>query len=171
MTVTTNAAVTGVVSPSNQVITGGSIDGTSIGATTPAAGAFTTLMATSIALAGGTALGNYVEGTWVPVFTGLTVTLGGGTEEATGAYIRIGNFVIANVLIAVTGGASTTSVAGTTNFTLPIASSRSAAGNCGAVNQGSIVNYGLGAVSNGSAFPPSWTTVTNGILISCIYLL
>lgn len=45
--VTTNPSVTGVPAPQSAVaITGGTINGTSIGATTPAAGAFTTLSAT-----------------------------------------------------------------------------------------------------------------------------
>ena len=56
--VTTNPGVTGVPAPQSAVaITGGTINGTTIGATTPAAGTFTTVTSTGLADLSGAAAG------------------------------------------------------------------------------------------------------------------
>jgi hypothetical protein len=74
---------------------------------------------TSITLGGGTALGNYVEGTFTPgvAFGGGTTGITYGTQ--TGTYTRIGNTVFFSAVIVLTNKGSST---GNATFTgLPIA--------------------------------------------------
>jgi len=71
----------------------------------------TTPACTSITLSGGTALSNYVEGTWTPV-----LTFGGGTTGITystqrGQYIRIGNIVHYSYRLVLTSKGSSTGAA------------------------------------------------------------
>lgn len=84
--------------------------------------------ATSIALGGGTALANYLEGTFTP-----TVTLVGGAGNTvpvyttnTGRYTRIGRLVFVEIALAGDGGAEGAGT-GQFNIALPIAASGSAA--------------------------------------------
>jgi len=118
---------------------------------------------------GGTALANYVQGTWVP-----TVTLVGGAGNTVpvyttnvGVYTRIGNIVHCSVYLTGDGGAEG---AGTGAFTLslPIASS-SSTGNSGAsmgINGAGLNNatrYQLFTVVTASSSVTSifyWSSVT-----------
>lgn len=102
----TNVRTANIYDSAAVAITGGTINGTAIGGTTPAAGAFTTLSATGAlnisgagagqisfpatqnASAGANVLDDYEEGTWTPTdASGATLTL----ATATGTYTKIGN--------------------------------------------------------------------------------
>jgi len=67
------------------------INGT-VGATTAATGAFTTVTATSIQLGSGTVLSTYEEGTWTPVVTAITGAYTTVSNQS-GTYTRIGRQV------------------------------------------------------------------------------
>ncbi|NBU24819.1 MAG: hypothetical protein EBS39_04220, partial [Gammaproteobacteria bacterium] len=90
----------------NVAISGGTINGTSVGATTASTGRFTTLDATSLATTGAATIGN-----------GLTVTTGGLTVSG-GATSLAGTLGVTGLLTA-TGGVSTPTLAATTSVTTP----------------------------------------------------
>lgn len=58
---------------------------------------FTNIVGTDITLGGGTALANYLEGTFTPVVIGLSTTGAGTYSTQTGTYTRIGNRVLFNI--------------------------------------------------------------------------
>lgn len=78
---------------------------------------------TSITVGGGTALGNYLQGTWTPV-----ITFGGGSTGITyavqlGEYTRIGNVVFFSFSITLSNKGSSTGTASITGFPLSDAGS------------------------------------------------
>ncbi len=131
-------------------ITGGTIDGTTVGVTTPAAAKVTTLTATgavtftsgtidgiviggvteaaasftSVTLGAGTVLANYVEGTFTPTL----ISTGGGSPTygvQVGFYTRIGNRVLFNLKLTIS--ALNTLAAGTLNIGgMPVTSNATA---------------------------------------------
>ncbi len=114
-----------LISPFTTNVSGGGfqLNNIVLGASTPLAGSFTTIAATSIALGGGSAFSTYVSPT---TFT-PTVTLVGGAGNTvpvystnSGRYERIGNHVFVDILLTGDGGAEG---AGTGQITiaLPIA--------------------------------------------------
>lgn len=116
-----------------------------------------------------TALAKYYESTWTPTFTGLTVVNGTGGATYSGTYKVVGNMVFYDVAISTTGTATTLSVIGTTNFTLPLNPIRS---NAGMTAWGGNISDGVGTNSaTGLAWPPSWSALNGTILITGSYQL
>lgn len=78
-------------------VTGGAVDGTTIGGTTPAAGTFTTVTANTGIYLGGTAAANllddYEEGTWTPTLIASSTDFDSVTYDAGtgGKYTKIGD--------------------------------------------------------------------------------
>lgn len=105
-------------------LTGGTINGASIGATTTATGAFTTLSSTgdtSLASAGNAAIGNS-SGTVAIISTGLNATTAGVVSGITGYTQSSGNFAISG-----TGTLSTGTGAISLNGTTTVASGKTLA--------------------------------------------
>jgi len=102
----------------------------------------------------------YSEGTWTPVATSLTNV--GGAPTLTGTYTRLGRLVRFNIkIVPVT---NTSSTAGTTKITLPFTPARNAT--CAATDD-AVANLGSGLVkTDGSVYPPAWTTDTNTVYIT-----
>lgn len=113
----------------------------------------------------------YTEGTWTPVFTGLTVVLGAGSVAYAGTYTRIGRVVQFVATITPSGGATTAAVAGTTFHTLPIASGSSSAGSSSAVNGSTLASYGNGIPSTSVDYVPTWPAVASQITIAGTYYI
>lgn len=170
----------------------GAINGVPIGGTTPAAGAFTTLSATSLtdlsaagagqvkfpatqnASSNANTLDDYEEGTWTPSFTSLSVVAGGGSVTYTGKYTKIGNTVYWNARINATGGATTASTAGTTFITnMPFDINASFDSNCVACTTGTVTSLGIGVGGPGAdnMFTPTWAATTESILISGFFFV
>ncbi len=117
--------------------------------------------ATSINL-GGTALANYLEGTWVPVFTSSG---GGSATYATqvGSYTRIGNRVLINLGITLSGlpSAGNVTIAG-----LPVASAAtyfsSLAVYCNALNA-AVTSPLLAQIGPSSSVISLWTFAAGNV--------
>jgi len=132
------------ITAAKRIVASGGLDGT-IGATTPAAGTFTTIVGDSINL-GDTVLSDYKESTFAP-----TVTLVGGAGNTvpvyttnTGRYTRIGNRVFVDIELTGDGGAEGAGT-GAFNIALPITVFASAANKliqCGHVSNGASI-YGI----------------------------
>lgn len=120
---------------------------------------------------GQTTLNNYLQGTWTPSFTGLTVVNGTGTVTYAGRYTRIGNLVFWEVTINPSGTATTASVAGTTKITnLPFTASSPAT--CQVVDGAGINSYGNGLVGFGTvAYTPNWAAANVEIVITGMTLI
>lgn len=144
-----------VLRPDNAVaITGGTINGTTIGATTPAAGSFTTLTAsgntvlstvqmagltcTTLSIAGGAVIG----GTYTPTLFN-TANVGASTALQC-QYIRVGNVV--NVSGGVTLAPTLLATLTTLGMSLPIASTLSSLSNLGGTAANSSVASNGGPV-------------------------
>lgn len=111
---------------------------------------------------GASSLASYQEGTWTPVWTGLTVV---GTPTYTGNYIKIGKLVYCTVGISST--TTTASTSGATTFTgLPFTAAFASV--MGAVNTNSNASYGGGEVGNTSA-TPTWAA-TQAVTLSFLYI-
>jgi hypothetical protein len=87
---------------SDETGTGSAVFATSPTLVTPTLGV---AAATSITLGGGTALANYLQGTWTPLIGGSTSESGQTYAVQTGTYTRIGNrfFVSATVQLSTAG--------------------------------------------------------------------
>lgn len=107
---------------------------------------------------------------WVPVFSGLTVVNGTGGATYSGQWAKVGGLLFWTVQIAVTGTATTASVANTTKITnLPFACA--VPNVCHAVND-ATVSLWTGRVPAGlNAYPPSWNAYNGGITISGWYMV
>ena len=116
---------------------------------------------------GQTTLNNYLQGTWTPSFTGLTVVNGTGTATYAGRYTRIGNLVFFTVIITVSGTCTVQATSGVTYINnLPFTESETA-GNLVVVDSGAN-SYGTGVISSNSTngFVPTWAAVNRSIIIS-----
>lgn len=116
-----------------------------------------------------TALTNSVQGTWTPTFTNLTVVPGTGAASYDGRYTRIGRTVFYKIKISCTGTATTSSTAGTTYCTLPIAASED--DTVTVSNKNTLLGIGVGFLdaTNDRCYPTSWTATGNTIIISGKY--
>ncbi len=104
----------------------------------------------------------YVESTWTPVPTALTVV---GTPTYTGTYTKIGRRVF--FVISCIATTSTAATGGTTCFTLPSTPARS--DTCYATNI-SVANYGTGvAYTDGKVYVPTWSAIGVTVIISGSY--
>lgn len=111
----------------------------------------------------------YLENTWTPAWTGLTVVNGTGAPTYVGTYVRIGRVVYFEIVITVTGTCTTASTAGTTfcnnlPLTAAVFSTLTAA-------NGNIFSYGVGFVSGASAFMPTWSAFNGTITASGFYFV
>lgn len=112
----------------------------------------------------------YVD-SWTPVFTGLTVVLGGGSVVYAGRFQRIGPKVFVTITITPSGGATTACAVGTTfvgldgsNTGLPDATMRST---CVAIDAVSNASLGIGLIlTNGTLYPPGWAATSDQIVIT-----
>lgn len=113
----------------------------------------------------------YEETSITPTFTGLTENPGSGTITKTGDFCRIGRMVFWEVTIHVAGGATTSSVGGTTYLNDLPYNIIGPGAICNTVNNNTIVNYGTGsgAVGTKHMFLPTWTTVADSITLSGFY--
>jgi len=109
---------------------------------------------TSITLGGGTALANYLQGTWTP-----TVTLVGGAGNTvpvyttnTGTYTRIGRMVFCNVILNGDGGAEGAGT-GQVNIALPITA---------AASNSAVVYYPVGTGLNNATYYELYGQIATG---------
>ena len=104
------------------------------------------------------------SGTWVPLFTGLTVVNGTGGVTYDGQWTRIGNLVTFSVRIITSGNATTASTAGTTYSTLPFIPARSSKN---AVTDSGLTDLGGSTIyTNGNNYCPTWSARGNYIFIT-----
>ena len=110
-------------------------------------------------------LDDYEEGTWTPVATNLTVV---GSVTYTAKYTKIGNIVYIN--IKVLASTSSSSVAGSTNFSgLPFAPAVTTA--VTAVNANAVASLGDGIMDTDSRlYTPTWTSIANVVLSGFYYV-
>ena len=134
-------------------VTGGTIDGTSVGATTPSTGAFTTLSATGNATVGGT-LG--VTGT--STFTGLITANGGVSGAVTTSNATITGGSINNTTI----GATTPSTGAFT--TLSSSSNATVGGTLGVTGTSTFTGLITGNGGYSGAVTSSNATLTGGTI-------
>lgn len=124
------SAPAGLQNPASVAITGGTINGATIGATTPASGVFTTL-----ANAGGA----IIAGTYTPSLTNTT-NVAASTSQVC-SYVQVGNFVM------VFGGCSidptSASVSTVLKISLPVASNLALSTDLDGVGFSPII-FGLG---------------------------
>jgi hypothetical protein len=112
---------------------------------------------------GNTYLNHYEEGTWTPVFTGLTVVNGTGGATYSGKYVRIGNLGKWQALITTTGTCTTQSVSGGTVINnLPILAATPDICSAASLPGGAV--SGVGMVSSNNVFCPTWAA-TNGMIV------
>ncbi len=106
---------------------------------------------------------------WVPTFTNLTVVNGTGGATYTGSFEVVGNYIKGQVLVNVTGTATTASTASTTRITnLPFTAIKN--GSC-QVTSNTVDNHGIGLVQGGglNCFTPTWAAANNQKIISFEY--
>ena len=130
----------------------------SVGNATPSAsGAGITFPATQSPSTDPNTLDDYEEGTWTPVFSGLTVV---GSPSYVGTYTKIGRVVYVNWVILTGGTASTSSIANSTSFSgLPFTIASSGVMS---VSSNNISNIGVGVLYSGTtAYTPTWVATTD----------
>ena len=88
----------------------------------------------------------------------------GGAPAITGRYARIGPIVYFTIIV--TPVTSTSSTAGTTSFSLPIACTQPAL--CHAVDAAGV-SLGAGNISTSAIYPPSWSADTSVVTIAGWY--
>lgn len=113
---------------------------------------------------------NYTEGTWTPVWTNLTEVPGTGSITKTGRYARIGRMIFYASYLTITGDATTSSVAGSTYFTLPVAPAYhdTLVGGSG-YNSTAIGNGTVWAAGQVGGHTPTWTAINDTIVVSGQY--
>lgn len=111
----------------------------------------------------------YSSGTWVPVFTGLTVSAG-GSYTANGYWTRINNQVSFSVTITATGATTTSSVRGTTWMNTPIGTIIFGGTNSAATR---ATSFGTGTIERipDRIWLPTWSLENNQIFISGTYYI
>ena len=137
-------------------INGGTIDGTTIGATTPANGTFTGVYL------GGTGAANYLtdyeEGTWTPAITDLTNSATAST--AVGTYTKVGNSVHIQGRIALSSLGSVTGTVYLSGFPF---NSKSLPSNFGALTVGRAAGLNI---TSGSAVVGDLRVSLNYVILS-----
>lgn len=108
-------------------------------------------------------LNAYEEGTWTPVFTGLTVVNGTGGATYTGTYTRVGRLVYFTATITVTGSCTTASVNGVTYTSLPF-TAVPLAGSAG-VADANAAPLNVGLVAGAVCYMPTWSARNVAIYI------
>lgn len=106
---------------------------------------------------------------WVPAFTGLNIVNGTGGVTISGGYLIIGKMIKFRVTIAVTGTATTASIASTTFINnLPFQALQNDA--LQAVS-GTVTQGGVGLVAQGgtNAYTPSWNAYNGTFTITGQY--
>lgn len=116
-----------------------------------------------------TTLANSTTGTWTPTFTNLTVVLGAGSITYTGRYQRIGPIVKFIVKITPSGGATTSSTAGSTYCDMAVPAGQDDTNVAASVTTLVAVGTGFVDSANDRIYPPGWTATTNSIIISGWY--
>ena len=149
-------------STANAVITGGSLNGTVVGNTTPAAGWFTTLYGQNFSTGNAVISGGYISAlTNATITTATTTTLNAGTAtaavlNATAGNVTTGYFGSLNTANAVITGGSTT---GLTNFSATTAHATNfSSGNIQATGS----TAGTWSTANVSLYDNVASTTTNG---------
>lgn len=107
----------------------------------------------------------YQEGTWTPVWTGLTVVSGTGGATYSGAYVRVGNRIDFQSQITTTGTATTSSAGGIiTYFSIPFAPVRSS---IGVTSDGALADIGPVLIyPNAKCYTQAWTARADFIFTS-----
>lgn len=119
---------------------------------------------------------NTDAGSFTPVFTGLTESDSTKITKS-GNFIRKGNLLFFDVTIVASGGATTSSILGTTSFALPgLTQARGGSdiitaagyGTVNAFNVDTPLDFGAGYVNLNTlnAFVPTWTTIGDTISIT-----
>ena len=164
-------AVTGTLAASGaSTFTGTGKFATTIGvgnATPSASGSGITFPATQSASSDANTLDDYEEGTWTPSWTSLTVV---GTPTYSGTYVKVGKNIFCQLTIAST--TTTASTANSTSFTGFPFSMSTGVGNYStitAVNNGSVVSYGVGLVNSNIGYTPTWSA-TAAVVVSFSYI-
>lgn len=126
----------------------------SVGAAAPTtSGTGITFPATDSASTNANTLDDYEEGTWAPLFTGLTVV---GTPTYTGTYVKVGRMVVLNLKIASTTSTSSAG-GGSTTFTGMPFTPNSSGGAVPFVNvSNTSLGNGLNTASSGTIYCPAW---------------
>ena len=165
------ASVTGTLAASGaSTFTGTGKFATTIGvgnATPAASGSGITFPATQSASSDANTLDDYEEGTWTPSWTSLTVV---GTPTYSGTYVKVGKNIFCQLTIAST--TTTASTANSTSFTGFPFSMSTGVGNYStitAVNNGSVVSYGVGLVNSNIGYTPTWSA-TAAVVVSFSYI-
>lgn len=113
-------------------------------------------------------LNDYEEGTWTPVANSLTVV---GSPTYSANYTKTGRLVTLHLVI--NPSTSTTSIAGTTNFTgLPFAPAGTTTSTAGSVADVGTVNLGSCAIyapPTAALYTPGWSANTNAIAVTITY--
>ena len=136
-------------------------------ATPSASGSGITFPATQSASSDANTLDDYEEGTWTPSWTSLTVV---GTPTYSGTYVKVGKNIFCQLTIAST--TTTASTANSTSFTGFPFSMSTGVGNYStmtAVNNGSVVSYGVGLVNSNIGYTPTWSA-TAAVVVSFSYI-
>ena len=167
----TGATVTGTLAATGaSTFTGTGKFATTIGvgnATPAASGSGITFPATQSASSDANTLDDYEEGTWTPSWTSLTVV---GTPTYSGTYVKVGKNIFCQLTIAST--TTTASTANSTSFTGFPFSMSTGVGNYStitAVNNGSVVSYGVGLVNSNIGYTPTWSA-TAAVVVSFSYI-
>ena len=167
----TGATVTGTLAATGaSTFTGTGKFATTIGvgnATPSASGSGITFPATQSASSDANTLDDYEEGTWTPSWTSLTVV---GTPTYSGTYVKVGKNIFCQLTIAST--TTTASTANSTSFTGFPFSMSTGVGNYStitAVNNGSVVSYGVGLVNSNIGYTPTWSA-TAAVVVSFSYI-
>lgn len=113
---------------------------------------------------------DYEEGTWTPVANSLTVV---GSPTYSANYTKTGRLVTLHLVI--NPSTSTTSIAGTTNFTgLPFAPAGTTTSTAGSVADVGTVNLGSCAIyapPTAALYTPGWSANTNAIAVTITYFV
>jgi len=105
---------------------------------------------------------SYVENTWTPSWTSLTIV---GALSTSGSYIQIGKVI--HFWIQVSAATSTAATNGATYCDLPAAASVPSV--CIAANGGSTAGIGLGLIAGSAVYVPTWGATGSTVVISGTY--
>jgi hypothetical protein len=114
----------------------------------------------------------YGAGTWVPVFTGLTVVNGTGGATYSGKYHIEGNMMFWEVSIVVTGTCTTSSAGGGATFFngIPATGNPSVSPFTAQFDSG-VTTIGTGVVSGTNGYCPAWVATNSSVRIYGNFML